>query len=237
MPRKRTDSSGPSGKPRTPRARKPKAADGAPVRTPRPKKTASRSAGKAPVRKRTSRHTLKAEGVARGPRSWELPTRYGETKAVLLARDPYWIYAYWEVTPERLSEARAFLGEEQERSGTVLRVFQSAGLEEGEPRFLYDVEVKPYVTSWYLNVHRPDTAYLVEIVQRAPSGRAFMMARSNAVTTPRDFATPSVEKKWKVPEGIARYFQKETLAQQNGVSSAQTAEGFPFERFPSGKGP
>ncbi len=187
-----------------------------------------------PVRRVVNRQSLKA--ASRAIRSWELPSRYGETKAVLLARDPYWIYAYWEVTADRQEAAKTELGDEYARSGMVLRVFQSAGPEGGEPVFLYDVDVRPYITSWYLNVHRPDREYFIEIVQRSPSGRLFVHARSNVVTTPRDFATPSPEKKWHVPETLAKYFRREARSQQAGISSASAAEGMPFERFPSGKG-
>lgn len=189
-----------------------------------------------PVRRVLNRHTLKSSVTTRSGRSWELPTRYGETKVVLLARDPYWIYAYWEITSDQMSLAKAALGDEHAGSSLVLRVYQSAGPEGGEPLFLYDVEIRPFITSWYLNVHRPDREYFVEMVQRARSGKIFLHARSNLVTTPRDFATPSPEKKWHVPETLAKYFRKETRSQQTGVSSAEVAEGMPFERFPSGQG-
>jgi hypothetical protein len=184
---------------------------------------------------KVNRHTMKPSTMIHASRSWELPTRYGETKAVLLARDPYWIYAYWEITPERLIEARGHLGDEQTKSSTVLRVYQSSGPEGGEPRFLYDVEIRSYITSWYLNVQRPDHVYFIEILQRASSGRLFVLARSNSVTTPRDFATPSMDKKWQVPEALSRYFHKEKKVQQAGVSSPDSV-GTSSERFPSGQG-
>jgi hypothetical protein len=252
MPRKKSDPTGPADKPgktpRTSRVRASSAHD--PVKGPEKdapsSRLKSRTGGKeaqpeaktlTPARRTATRHTLKSAVLEKSGRSWELPTRYGETKAVLLARDPYWIYAYWEITADKQNAAKTHLGDEHPRSGTVLRVFQSPGPEGGEPRFLYDVEVRPFITSWYLNVHRPDSDYYVEIVQRSPSGRIFVLARSNTVTTPRDFATPSPEKKWRVPDSLAKYFRKETRSQQTGVSSAQAAEGLPIERFPSGKGP
>ena len=33
--------------------------------------------------------------------AFELPASYGDDKIALLVRDPWWVYAYWEVTPER----------------------------------------------------------------------------------------------------------------------------------------
>jgi hypothetical protein len=241
MPRKKKDpSEKPEKAPRAPRARASAGAGAKKEAAPkRPRAAAAKKTDPkplVPVRRTSNRQTLKASTASRAGRSWELPTRYGETKAVLLARDPYWIYAYWEVTTDQQSKAKAALGDEYARSSMVLRVFQSAGPEGGEPLFLYDVEVRPFITSWYLNVHHPDREYYVEVVQRSPSGRVFVHARSNLVTTPRDFATPSPEKKWHVPETLAKYFRRETRSQQTGVSSASVAEGMPFERFPSGKG-
>ena len=38
------------------------------------------------------------------PRQWEheeLPLKYGDTRIVVMVRDPHWIFAYWEVSDER----------------------------------------------------------------------------------------------------------------------------------------
>ena len=244
MPRKKSvppdPDDKPAKKPSRPRAPKKPADKGvAPEKAPARKRAAAPKAETGskplqPVRRKTNRHTLKKAVLEKSSRSWQLPSRYGETKAVLLARDPYWIYAYWEITADQQKAAKASLGEEYGRSGTVLRVFQSPGPEGGEPLFIYDVEVKSYITSWYLNVHRPDRDYFIEIIQRSPSGRLFLLARSNTVATPRDFASPSPEKKWRVPDTLAKYFRQET--RQVGVSSSESASGSPLERPPSGKG-
>lgn len=34
----------------------------------------------------------------------ELPARYGKDQIVALVKDPYWLYVYWEVTPEKRAE-------------------------------------------------------------------------------------------------------------------------------------
>ena len=35
---------------------------------------------------------------------FELPAQYGQNKLVLLVRDPWWVYAYWEVTDSKRRE-------------------------------------------------------------------------------------------------------------------------------------
>jgi hypothetical protein len=32
-------------------------------------------------------------------RGFELPSGYGDNKILLLVRDPYWVYSYWEISP------------------------------------------------------------------------------------------------------------------------------------------
>jgi len=55
----------------------------------------------------------------------ELPLAYGQSRAVLVARDPWWLFAHWEVPPVRRVEVLRALGELQPRGCLV------AGEDEG----------------------------------------------------------------------------------------------------------
>ena len=46
--------------------------------------------------------------AARPPYS-EIPKEYGENRIVLLVRDPEWLHAYWEVTPDALGDAKTYM--------------------------------------------------------------------------------------------------------------------------------
>ena len=38
-----------------------------------------------------------------------IPPGYGRDRIVLLVRDPYWLHAYWEITPAAVQRAEAAL--------------------------------------------------------------------------------------------------------------------------------
>jgi len=60
---------------------------------------------------------------------WTLPQNYGDTKAVLLIRDPFWFYAYWEVNEQSFQEVRQQLGHGLfEESQKTLRVYDVTDL-------------------------------------------------------------------------------------------------------------
>ena len=78
------------------------------------RKSTLRSPKKAPVLERKEKARLEAEIVSMGeapvqlppaPQLYvqpqrELPDDYGDNQIYLLVRDPYWIYAYWEIQKE-----------------------------------------------------------------------------------------------------------------------------------------
>lgn len=124
---------------------------------------------------------------------WEfpLPWSYGETRLVLMTRDPYWLFAYWELTAEAHRAAAASVGPEAWFAARpVLRVYDvTSGAH-------YDVDVDEDARNFYLNVGRPDRSWYVEIGRLTPDGRFVMLARSNTVHTPRDGPSGVVDSRW-----------------------------------------
>ena len=55
-----------------------------------------------------------------------LPLAYGQSRAVLVARDPWWLFAHWEVPPVRRVELLRALGIVGEGTREVLRVYEVA---------------------------------------------------------------------------------------------------------------
>ena len=43
-------------------------------------------------------------------RGFELPQGYNDNRIVLMVRDPYWIYTYWEISGEKAIEAGSKIG-------------------------------------------------------------------------------------------------------------------------------
>jgi hypothetical protein len=129
----------------------------------------------------------------------ELPSVYDDNRLVLLARDPYWLHAYWDFSVERMSAVRTQLGAQDVRP--VLRVFDVTYLDFNGTNAWnsMDIELTPFATNWYIPVSQPDAAYCVEFGYRAADGRFAALGRSNVVTTPRAEPSPSSALRWFTP--------------------------------------
>ncbi len=132
------------------------------------------------------------------------PSFYHENKAALLVRDPWWIFAYWEVTPEREREvygeiARAGLTPEK----TVLRVYDvTDAVSNGHKSSFFDIELNFPVNNWYIDVEKPDRQWAAEIGIRTHGGRFFMLVRSNTVRTPRYGVSDILDEEWMLPDEL-----------------------------------
>lgn len=140
------------------------------------------------------------QGVAPSP-AYQLPTSYHEDKLTLLVRDPWWLYAFWEVTPDR---ERAVLDEisrrGQSRELTVLRVYEITGADPSRPNSFFDIELHFFTTNWYVDVGRPDSDWFAEIGIRTTNGSFFALVRSNVVRTPRFGISDVLDEEWLMPD-------------------------------------
>ena len=65
----------------------------------------------------------------------ELPESYGVDECEVLYKDPFWVFAYWEVTDGGLGAARAQLGQSADGARLVLRLFTTVPQAEGVFKF------------------------------------------------------------------------------------------------------
>ena len=140
--------------------------------------------------------TIPAGLVDREP--GELPRAYGHDRLVLLARDPWWLFAYWELTPTSRIRALRSLGAEAEGAVEVLRVHDVTFIDfSGDNAWSsFDIEPTPAADSWYVNVWKPAAAYCVELGVRTTTGRFISILRSNTVTTSRPQPSPDTTVRW-----------------------------------------
>lgn len=123
----------------------------------------------------------------------EVPRSYGVDRLVLLPRDPWSLFAYWELTPTtRLAALRA-LGAEAREACEVLRIHDVTFLTFAGDNAWHtvDVELPPGAESWYVQVWQPAASYCAEIGLRTASGRIVPLLRSNTITAPR--AAPAAD--------------------------------------------
>jgi hypothetical protein len=110
----------------------------------------------------------------------ELPRAYGQSRAVLMARDPWWLFAHWEVPPVRRVEVLRALGVEGEGTREVLRVYEVAA----DSSASWDIDLPPGAERTDIHVDRPGRSYRVEIGLRTAAGRFVCLVTSNLVAAP-----------------------------------------------------
>ncbi len=133
------------------------------------------------------------------PSSQELPHGYNEDKIVLMVRDPYWAFAYWEVTQARLEKEKAWFGW---NSKLCVRVYDISGVQfDGRNATGYfDQEVHERTGNWYLDLGRPAHSFCAELGLLSPEGRFLTLARSNYITMPRDGVSDVLDEEWMLLE-------------------------------------
>jgi hypothetical protein len=114
-----------------------------------------------------------------------LPESYGEDRMVLMTKDPEYLFAYWEITPDRLAE-----GERTKRAGEeyreALRLNWTA-------RDLFDANyallpVAPAARKWYLRVPHSGLAHQVDIAWLGSQGHFIALLTSNPSDSPESWA-------------------------------------------------
>lgn len=123
-------------------------------------------------------------------KSLELPAGYGDNRVVLMVRDPFCIFTYWETF--------------QSENERILRVYETLNWNH------FDIEVTGNTRNWYIKVPLAGKTYCVEIGYIDANGKFIALARSNFVTTPPDGPSDIIDEEWMTLEWeklykIARY--------------------------------
>ncbi|HDT15609.1 MAG TPA: DUF4912 domain-containing protein [Firmicutes bacterium] len=115
----------------------------------------------------------------------ELPERYCDNKIVFMARDPYWCYAYWDLSKDFLAEKSKNMDPQRGEYRLCLRVYETDA--EGKPGARFsDITVSDESGNWYVNIWEAAKTYVAEIGYKSADGHFITLARSNTVVTPAD---------------------------------------------------
>jgi hypothetical protein len=147
-----------------------------------------------------------------GKDPYPVPSRYNETRVVLMIRDPHWAFAYWDVEDSQGERVRRDPDFEQ----LVLRVHDCP------PSSSFDIPIQWEDSSWYIYLPNPDYEYYLELGYLA-EGRFKLLARSDRIRTPREAMVEAGEQDTRAR---ALFFgaQPEAL---DGVSQAMGSEAIP----------
>jgi uncharacterized protein len=127
----------------------------------------------------------------------DLPSAYGTKRLFLTARDPHWLYANWDLSPEQQKRYNILSSDKH----LVLRIFM--GSAEGKP--VSQIHVHPESRHWFAHVEQAGAKYFAELgyyrkykathvwTKVAASGATLTPPDSVSADTSIDFATIPVE--------------------------------------------
>lgn len=124
------------------------------------------------------RPTSGPERAASGAEQGELPEAYGTKRIIATARDPHWLYVFWDLTDAQQREYN-----KRSRDGhLILRLFAKSG----ESRLLSETHVHPESRNWFVNVPAAGADYSVVLGYQTKTGSWTSVSESRPVTTPPD---------------------------------------------------
>jgi len=124
------------------------------------------------------------EGIA------DLPAGYGDSRIVLLPRDPQWAYTYWDVPNEHKEELRRQGGQQ-----LALRIYDvtDINIEYQSPHSIQEYPADELAREWYIPVPVSDRDYVIDVGYRAADGRWLVLARSTRVHIPPVYPSDWIE--------------------------------------------
>jgi hypothetical protein len=130
---------------------------------------------------------------------WDLPEQYGLDRIVLFARDPNWLFAYWEFPRERYEAACGQLHVPPEATHAILRVYEvseSDGRADARAKCIATIDLNLMADRWYIRVEQPARLYAVEYLLVTADGRTVSLGRSNVAETPGDGISADTNESW-----------------------------------------
>ena len=154
-----------------------------------------------------------------------LPTSYGQTRLVVLAVDPYSVRAYWEVTPETLSDAAGATSKEEIDNAQAVLRFHDASLDfpANTSGNAFDIEIHLGVRSWYVPLWSPGQSYKVELGLKTASGRFVSLAWAKRVETPRAWPEPAIDERFMSVSGEDRRIEDVATPEYRKMARAKLA--------------
>src|SRR3712207_2615409 len=120
----------------------------------------------------------------------DLPGGYGESRIVLMPRDPQWAYAYWDIPNDHKEDMRRQGGQQ-----LALRIYDvtDISLDYQAPHSIQEYPCDELAREWYLPMPVSDRDYVVDIGYRCADGRWLVLARSAPVHVPPVYPSDWIE--------------------------------------------
>ena len=117
----------------------------------------------------------------------ELPDAYGTGRLFLTARDPHWLYAYWDLSQQQMADCRG-----QAADGRLLlRLFEK---NHGAP--VQELTLHHDSRNWYIPVDKAATTYSAELGYWRRDGHFHVVGRSRETATPPEVVSSDATAKF-----------------------------------------
>lgn len=155
----------------------------------------------------------------------ELPSSYGTRKLYLTARDPHWLFCYWDLSFDQIIEA--------ERNAHDGKVFLQIYLSDGSR--IQQIHITPWSKEWMIHANRPNSVFYAEIGYYRYDGNFEVITRSRLAESPRDNLSENMDVRFAtIPFKISFAELKELLHNlaQEGEALAETLARLQDEGYP-----
>ena len=159
---------------------------------------------------------------------YALPDTYNEDRLVILPRDPYWMFAYWEITEGKRQQVKEKYGKDIfEVSQAILRVHDITGVKKftGTNSIGYkDIPAFIATRNWYIKVDYPGKTWCIELGLKTRDGKFIILLRSNIVALPSDRVSDVTDEQWLLMTDDYEKLLKLSGVDKIGVGSLEMAK-------------
>lgn len=139
----------------------------------------------------------------------ELPTTYDEDRVVILIRDPYKAYAYWDISLEKRIELGLGESSDELPNGQLyLKVFRGVNEEElaANPQIHIEIAIIGSTRSAYFDIDESFQSYYGKLEFVPFFDEPVTVSVSNIISPPPATLTGSFDEEWKAIEKIYKRF-------------------------------
>ena len=140
----------------------------------------------------------------RKDRKFFIPSGYDDNKIVLMVRDPWTLYCYWEVNRDVEASVHEKISKRKlTPAKSILRVYDVTE-DKGDlnSQVAFDFELRDWASIWYVHTGNHGRKWMADIGIMTTTGEFFCLARSNVVMTPVYGMSDKYDLEWMCPEDL-----------------------------------
>ena len=148
-------------------------------------------------------------------------------RVLLAVSNPYWLNAYWELSPHSVQRAEAALRQDWHGARMIIRLFDVTSLDTTSTSEtpVKDIIIRGPGQNWYIDVPQPPRMYRADIGFVSRRGEFYVLARSNVVTPPKaGTADPGADAEAGWDDNDAKWKAERILAMSTGFESTGSPE-------------